>query len=164
MPKKARRASKSSAPSPSQGEVFISGLGYKRDDLKALADTKLEDAVLLLQHRRFSNAYYLGGYAIEIALKVCIARQFVADVIPDKAFVNQVFNHKLSELIGLAGLTAELKSRENAEPAFAASWAMVAQWDPETRYASIDPTTAQQFFVSIRDPTSGVMPWIKTFW
>jgi hypothetical protein len=37
------------------------GLGYKRTDLRAMAQAKLDDAILLLQHGRFSNAYYLAG-------------------------------------------------------------------------------------------------------
>jgi hypothetical protein len=97
-------------------------------------------------------------------LKVCIAQQFVADTIPEKQFVNQVFSHDLKKLIGLAGLTTMLQARENSDTAFATSWAIVAQWDPEVRYTSVDPITAQQFFAAIQDPTSGVMPWIKTFW
>ncbi len=48
-----------------------------------LAAAKCEDATLLLAHARFSSAYYLAGYALELALKACIAKQFAAEVIPD---------------------------------------------------------------------------------
>jgi HEPN domain-containing protein len=81
------------------------GLGYKRTDLRAMAQAKLDDAVLLLQNGRFSNAYYLAGYAVELALKACIAAQFVADVIPDKSLVNAIYRHTLKDLVGTAGLT-----------------------------------------------------------
>ena len=49
--------------------------GYKRVDLQALAQAKLDDAKLLFDNGRFSNAYYLAGYAVELGLKACIARQ-----------------------------------------------------------------------------------------
>ena len=42
------------------------GPGLKREDLQANAQAKLDDAVILLQQGRFSNAYYLAGYAVEI--------------------------------------------------------------------------------------------------
>jgi hypothetical protein len=60
-------------------------LGLKGTNLKALAQAKLDDAILLFDNKRYSNAYYLAGYAIELALKACIAKQFVADTIPDKS-------------------------------------------------------------------------------
>ncbi|MDO9249509.1 MAG: hypothetical protein Q7U11_23860, partial [Phenylobacterium sp.] len=69
-----------------------------------MAQTKLDDALLLLAHKRYSNAYYLAGYAIEIALKACISRQITADVIPDKAFINAIHTHQLKDLVGVAGL------------------------------------------------------------
>jgi hypothetical protein len=61
--------------------------GLKRTDLQALARAKFNDAELLFQHGRFSNAYYLAGYTIEIGLKACIAAQVSAETIPDKAFL-----------------------------------------------------------------------------
>src|SRR5258708_26287810 len=83
-------------------------LGMRRAVLQAIAQAKLDDALLLFQHRRFSNAYYLAGYAVEIGLKACIAKQISAETIPDKAFINDIFKHGLRELIGVAGLSAEL--------------------------------------------------------
>ena len=59
-------------------------------DLEALATTRLEDAQILLQAQRASSAYYLAGYAIELALKACIAKSFLPNVIPDKAFVTEI--------------------------------------------------------------------------
>ncbi|MDQ2083721.1 HEPN domain-containing protein [Xanthobacteraceae bacterium Astr-EGSB] len=60
--------------------------GFKRIDLQANAEAKSADAKLLLQHGRYSSAYYLAGYSIEIGLKACIALQVAAETIPGKAF------------------------------------------------------------------------------
>lgn len=87
------------------------GLGYKPADLQAIAKANLDDAKLLLGEKRYSSAYYLAGYAIEIGLKACIAKQFVADVIPDKKFVNDIYLHGLKELVGVEELTAALESQ-----------------------------------------------------
>lgn len=34
-------------------------------DLQALAEMRLQDAIILLEHERWSAAYYLAGYAVE---------------------------------------------------------------------------------------------------
>jgi HEPN domain-containing protein len=140
------------------------GLGLKRADLQSIAECKLEDAILLLNNRRFSNAYYLSGYAIEIGLKACIAKQFTADVIPDKNFVIEIYKHNLKQLIGVAGLTTALKQTEDRDQNFAANWALVAQWTPESRYEITDPFTAQVMVAAINDADSGVFQWIKANW
>ena len=108
--------------------------GLKRTDLRAIAQAKLDDAVLLLQHRRFSNAYYLAGYTIEIGLKACIAAQVSAETIPDKAFLNRVLKHEFSVLVGLAGLATALKEQQDKDPLFAAMWAIVSEWSPDARH------------------------------
>jgi HEPN domain-containing protein len=140
------------------------GLGLKRADLQAIAKSKLEDAILLVENKRFSSAYYLSGYAIEIGLKACIAKQFTADVIPDKNFVIEIYKHNLKQLVGVAGLTTALKQTEDRDQNFAANWALVAQWTPESRYEVTDPFTAQVMVAAINDANSGVFQWIKANW
>jgi hypothetical protein len=39
-------------------------------DLRAVARARVRDAQVLLQARRFDGAFYLSGYAVELALKV----------------------------------------------------------------------------------------------
>ena len=46
-----------------------------RSDFRILSETRLEEARLLLKGRRHLGAYYLAGYAVECALKACIAKQ-----------------------------------------------------------------------------------------
>src|SRR5213595_801683 len=73
-------------------------------DLEALAEVRPADSFFLLQAERASSAYYLAGYAVELALKACIAKSFQPNAIPDKAFVNKIYSHSLEKLLGLAGL------------------------------------------------------------
>ena len=47
-----------------------------KKDLEALADTRLGDATHLFKGARYSAAYYLAGYAVELGIKACIARYF----------------------------------------------------------------------------------------
>ena len=139
-------------------------IGMKRTVLQAIAQAKLDDALLLLGHGRFSNAYYLAGFAVEIGLKACIAKQIAADTIPDKSFVNAIFQQSLKALVGVAGLSAALKEKETADPAFGGNWGVVAAWNPEVRYDTVDNYTAQLLIQAITDGKSGVFPWIKANW
>lgn len=138
--------------------------GLKRIDLQANAEAKLADAELLLQHGRYSSAYYLAGYSIEIGLKACIALQVAAETIPDKAFLNNVWNHKFSTLLGLAGLATALKEKQDSDRKFAASWAIVLEWSPDARYETKDLMSAQLMVNAVAAANSGVLPWIRTYW
>ena len=140
------------------------GLGHNRTDLRANAQAKLDDAIMLVQNQRYSNAYYLAGYAVEIGLKACIAAQVAAETIPDKQFIEKVFRHDFKLLIGLAGLSAQLKEQQDRDPAFASNWAIAAEWTPDARYEAIDPTSAEVLISAIADPGSGVLQWIKIHW
>src|SRR5438132_12084080 len=102
-----------------------------KGDLEALADARLQDAILLLQVGRSSSAYYLAGYAVELALKACIAKLFQPDVILDRAFVNAIYTHKLLSLVNTAGLTAQHEAEIRADPQFATYWTAVSQWSEE---------------------------------
>ncbi|WP_366555619.1 hypothetical protein [Aquibaculum sediminis] len=138
--------------------------GLKRTDCQRVAQAKLEDATLLLNSSRYSNAYYLAGYAVEIGLKACIARQISADTIPDKSFIDATYRHEFKKLVGVAGLSNELREYQDKSPIFGANWAIVSEWRPEKRYESIDRYSAQAIIQAIADPNEGVFLWIKKFW
>jgi hypothetical protein len=92
------------------------GRGHKRSDLRANAQAKLDDALYLLQGGRFCNAYYLAGYAAEMGLKACIAIQVVAETIPDKSFVNNIFNHKFKSLMVLPAYLSNWQNNRITTP------------------------------------------------
>ena len=81
-----------------------------------MAQAKLDDASILLSNKRYSNAYYLAGYSIELGLKACIARQISAETIPDKALIKRILDHQFGTLIGLAGLATALKEQQDKNP------------------------------------------------
>jgi len=76
-----------------------------------MAESKLSDAILLLSHLKPSNAYYLAGYAVELGLKACIARQISHETIPDKDFSRDIYLHDLPKLVRLAGLDKDQKTK-----------------------------------------------------
>jgi HEPN domain-containing protein len=128
-----------------------------------LAEEKLADANHLLAGGRWGNAYYLAGYAVELALKACIAKTFKAETIPDKALVNATYSHDFTNLVGTAGLTADLKSKQ-ARQAFEINWGVVVRWSEESRYESKGEQDAKDLIAAIEDATDGVLAWIKAHW
>lgn len=138
--------------------------GLKKTDMKVLAQAKADDALLLFENGRYSNAYYLGGYAVEFAIKACIASRIEADTIPDKKFISSIFIHDLQTLIGVAGLQGELKAKENDDPDFHANWGIVSKWSEQRRYDVSDRSSTQYFLDALLAPDHGVFQWIKTYW
>jgi hypothetical protein len=112
-----------------------------RFDLQKMAEERVADAAALLDAGRFQAAYYLCGYAIECALKACIARLTVS---------------------GIEKLHDEEAGRNGV---FAENWNIVKDWSEVSRYdPAITETRAFGFFLAVTDPTDGVLAWLKTLW
>ena len=136
----------------------------QRLELQKLAICRIDDAVLLLKAKRYGAAYYLSGYAVELGFKACIARQFIAEDIPEKRYVDKIYSHQFGDLVGLAGLKLELKNRQDSDSRFQAFWGIVSEWNVDSRYAIIEPAAAQLLLVAVTHPEHGVFPWIQTLW
>jgi hypothetical protein len=138
--------------------------GTSKYDLERMACAKFDDAALLFDNSRWANAFYIAGYSVELALKAAVAKQFLAETIPDRRFVNSIHTHEFSKLIGLAGLTGELRAKQDKDSSFSANWGIAAEWTPESRYESVDKSTAHFLLHAISEPDHGVLQWIKTYW
>ena len=133
-----------------------------RTKLQDLALEKLADARLLFDNDRWSNSYYLYGYSIEIALKACIAKKFLAETVPDK-FVLQYYSHKLVDLMALAGLKVDLASKRR-DGDFDSAWNFVEQWLEEARYAMYEAIPAVSMQDAVENEKFGVFSWIVDNW
>jgi hypothetical protein len=136
-----------------------------RSDLQILAEARVADAEALLHGGRWAAAYYLLGYAVECSLKACAAKQFREHEVPDKPIVNDFYTHRLDKLLNISGAKAALQSRAKADPPFQVNWNTVCDWDETSRYDhSTTETKARDMLVAVTDPSSGVLPWLKTQW
>ena len=119
---------------------FNSGLITK--DLRALARARLRDAQVLLQDKRFDGAFYLCGYAVEIALKARICRTLKWPDFPEtrNAFkeLESLKTHDLDVLLHFSGVEGRVKAKHLAD------WSMVVKWNPEKRYQAIGRVPPQQ--------------------
>ena len=136
----------------------------KRDDFKKLAEAKLGNALLLLENERFGDAYYLAGYAIELGLKAVIAKQMVAQAIPDLSFIKAVYTHDIGSLVKLAGLAQLLQEEQKASEDFRTFWALAGGWSESSRYFATEAYSAQLMVHAVAHPDAGILRWIRQYW
>ena len=136
-----------------------------RFDLQKMAAERVADAAALLAAERYQAAYYLCGYAIECAVKACIARKTREFDFPDRKVVNDSYVHDLTKLLTVADLAkAHQDEVERSEP-FATNWFIVRNWSEASRYdSSIKPEESWRLFRAVTDEPNGVLEWLKKLW
>jgi HEPN domain len=143
----------------------LSKLIETRTEFQALADERLEEANALLGLGKWSGAYYLAGYTVELALKACIIKMLMAtDAFPEKDFSKHCYTHALVKLVELAKLGAARQAAIDADQHLFANWTTVRDWSEEKRYWQIDQADAEALWNAVTEPNHGVLPWIKIFW
>lgn len=136
-----------------------------REDFQKLSAERVRDARALLGAGRYAAAYYLCGYAVECALKACIAKRTIRHDFPDKIFAATVYTHDLVKLLNAAGLTHTHQQHVDAHPAFGTNWAIVKDWSETKRYErTITESQARDFYSATTARANGVLKWIKAHW
>jgi HEPN domain-containing protein len=136
-----------------------------KSDLEALVDVRVKEAKLLLDNECYEGAYYLLGYALECAIKACIAKQVREHDFPDKQLANASYTHKLGDLLGAAGLKQKLQEKEKTDEDFKLNWAVANRWSEDARYEhTIEGATVKDFFEAITNNRSGILIWVKSWW
>ncbi|MGI9086745.1 MAG: DNA-binding protein [Chthoniobacterales bacterium] len=136
-----------------------------RDDLKALAELRIEEARYLSQGGFHCGAYYLMGYAVECALKASIASQIREHDFPDKKLVNDSYVHDLKKLLDVSGLKSKLEEAMAANAVLELNWSLVKDWSEGARYRhDITAATANDFIEACISKPDGVFPWLTNWW
>jgi hypothetical protein len=134
-------------------------------DLEILVDLRVKEARLLFENNCYEGAYYLLGYALECAIKACIAKQVKEYDFPDKNLANASYTYKLVDLLGVAGLKQKLQEMLNSNEDFKLNWAVAKEWSENSRYErNIEKTKMNDFFDAVTNNKSGVLIWIKSWW
>jgi len=135
-----------------------------RTDLQKLANSRIREAQILFKAEEYSGAYYLAGYAVECALKACVAKGVKRYDFPEKGLSDKVFTHDLETLLKHSKSSAELEAESKANPRFAACWDVVIKWSEASRYTIWTRNQAEALLDAILRRKDGVMPWIKQRW
>jgi len=136
-----------------------------RADLQSLADIRVQDAKVLLDAGRYPAAYYLLGYAVECALKACVAGQIREHDFPDKQLILDSYTHDLKQLLRISGLAPRFEERVAADKPFEVNWTTVKDWNESIRYdTTISEVKARDLFSAVTDGKAGVLTWLRTVW
>jgi len=118
----------------------------------------------LLSAGCYAGAYYLAGYALECALKACIARQVKAFDFPNKQLAIDCYTHNLVKLPSTANLKDALNQQENADDPFRLNWSTAKAWSEEARYRTdISKQEAIDLFNAISNDQTGILPWLRKY-
>jgi len=127
-------------------------------ELESLANLRISEAQALFAAKHFHGAYYLAGYAIECALKACIAKNINQYDFPNKKLAEDSYSHDLIKLIGVAGLKTHLTTEESSNQTFKLNWAVAKDWSEQTRYeTNINQAEAKDLIDAIADNNTGVL-------
>lgn len=136
-----------------------------RLELHEISRLRRREAAVLLKARRFSGAYYLVGYAVECALKACIAKQTKKHDFPDKTIAQKAHAHNLEELLKLAGLERALETDMKANKGLELNWAVVKDWKETSRYeVAIQDSDARDLYAACTARKNGILSWIRAKW
>jgi HEPN domain-containing protein len=136
-----------------------------RDKLQLLAESRLEEARVLLEKKLWTGAYYMTGLAVECALKARLARAVHQYDFPDKKFVIRAYTHTLRELVLLdAALWEELRTDGDRDVRLKSNWDTVLSWNDEYRYEVVEELEARSLYDAATEPGCGVIEWIRRRW
>ena len=136
-----------------------------RSDLRRLSRLRLREARLLLRAGAFEGAYYVAGYAVECALKACIAKQFQQHDIPERKLVNDVHSHDLDKLLDVAGLRPALQQDVETHRRLRTNWNIAIDWKETARYNSaITPQQARGLYTACAARRYGILTWLRRRW
>ena len=124
---------------------------------------RAREADALAKNGNEEGAYYLGGLAVECALKACIAKKMKRHDFPLTAKdANRVYTHDLSELLKLAELEGHLDTAMRRNRALTENWSIVQSWKVESRYETSGLKGTD--LVAAVNSADGVLPWIRRRW
>jgi HEPN domain-containing protein len=136
-----------------------------RFDFQRLAELRLRESKALLASGFPDGAYYLAGYAVECALKACIAKRTHEHDFPDRTLVIESYTHSLKELFRLADVKDDWNTAVRSNPALKSNWLLLQNWSEISRYESGKAVQqADDLLNAIEAPDGGILPWLRQRW
>lgn len=138
-----------------------------RNEFKALATLRLQEAEALFTAGFFDGCVYLCGYVVELALKARICAHLGIEEYPGRERLRSAFmTHNLEDLLLLSGLFPVMipslgKTFRN--------WSALVEldWTPEIRYVpqgTFDRAAAESLLQAIRSEPDGLLTWLSQGW
>ncbi len=144
-----------------QGRLLSKEPVISKDALRAIAESRIREAEVLLCQGHYAAAIYLAGYAVECYLKLAVCTTLSWETLLATFRV-----HDLEGLLLYSGFDKELRAEGRVFESFAkirAIWRV--EGNESVRYrepAEFDETTARRFLEYVCDPATGVVPWLRS--
>ena len=136
-----------------------------RTEFQQLSRVRQREARVLLKAGQTLGAYYLAGYAVECALKACIAKQTRRHDFPNRERTKSAYTHDLERLVRAAGLERDFARARSSNAALEVNWALVKDWNETSRYkSSIGMPDAKDLLSACVARKSGILSWIRARW
>ena len=141
-----------------------------RIGFQQIAEVRLRESKALLDAGFPDGAYYLAGYAVECALKACIARRTQQHDFPDKKLVDKSYTHDVEKLLDAAGLKDNLAKDIGGNKRLEMEWEFVKSWSEQSRYVLLEGEDSERkksaflMIFSVESEGGGVLRWIKQYW
>jgi HEPN domain-containing protein len=135
-----------------------------RTDFQQIAELRLRESKALLSAGFSDGAYYLAGYAVECALKACVAKRTQEHDFPEKGSA-KYYSHDLEDLLDFAKLRTELEQVFVTDKSMRTNWTILQNWSEESRYErGKTDRDATDLLAAIEDSTGGLLPWLRQRW
>ena len=131
-----------------------------RRDFQQLSRLRLREARALLRLRLADGAYY----AVECALKACIAKRTQRHEFPDKRRAESSHSHNLAQLLNESGIKQTFAEKAGEDAQFKKYWDFVQLWSEQSRYEAHALEEAEAFLRAINDRNHGVLACIRRHW
>ena len=139
----------------------------KYEDLKNIAETRLEEAKVLNKNGFYDGAAYLCGYVVETSLKAKICKTLKIDDYPDDGKDKVVFSsHDFDRLLILAGLQKKINLNNKRNKILFQNWSLLTAWKPDKRYKlnEYKKTDVDDLLKALENRQNGFFIWIKKIW
>ena len=133
--------------------------------MQGLCRTRLREAKALARLGHYDGSYYLlAGYAVECALKSCIAKETRKHEFPDRKRAEISHTHNLRELVRAANLEDARLEEAKKDSTFRNNWDTVQLWSEQSRYRTNRPEVVRSIIEAIGDRNHGILRCIKRYW
>lgn len=135
-------------------------------DLIQASKERKSDSKSLLEAGRWHSSIYVGGYAVEIGLKACIAKRMNKEIFFDPKNASKIYTHNLKELVDVAALTESLSDKLAKDIVFSNNWKTIhTTWKESLRYETTRTRKeALDFYKALTQRKHGVLTWIRSEW
>jgi hypothetical protein len=145
------------------------------EEIKQLAQERLEDAKILLVNGRYDSAFYLAGYCVELMLKAKICEHLDLDELFLEPNSEQGLGeirkiaktHDFMVLLNLCGLGKKFNLEKSINSQFDQQCSLLFNptngWNERVRYKNNfkDPKDVLRTISFLKDTKNGLLQWIE---